>query len=90
MKELLKRIQFKLNFPLLAFMAYVIKMLIISPSFPDAIIIGVLAGLLGYKMRLKLFEPKPVDDQIKKDVQEIKNALSRVNLAKVTEPKKYF
>lgn len=90
MLEKLKKIKFRLNFPLLAVMAYVGKMLVISPSFPDAIIMGVLAGLLGYKMRMQLLEPKPISENLKKDVQEIKNALSKANLAKVTEPKRYF
>lgn len=90
MLETLKKIKFRLNFPLLAFMAYVVKMLVISPSFPDAIVMAVLAGLLGYKMRMQTLEPKPINENLKKDVQEIKNALSRANLAKATEPKKYF
>lgn len=90
MKEILKKIKFRFNFPLLAFMAYVAKMLVISPSFPDAIVMGVLAALLGYKMKVQMLEPKPMEDKVKKEIQEIKNALSKVNLAKITETKKYF
>lgn len=88
MKNFLKKV--KLNYALIAFMAYVGKMLCISPSFPEAIIVGFLAALYGYKLRIQLIEPKPVNESVRKEIQEIKNALSKVNLAKISETKKYF
>jgi hypothetical protein len=88
---MLKKIkEIKFNFALLAFVSYVIKMLILEPGYSDAIVIAVLAGLYGFKMKLQLMEPKKIDESTKKDVQEIKNALSKVNLAKIADPKKYF
>lgn len=88
MLEKLKKI--KVNFALLLLLAYLAKLVIFSADYPDALIIACLTGLYGYKMKLKALEPKPVDDNLKKDVQELKNAFSKLNLAKITEPKKYF
>ncbi len=89
MIEKLKSIQ--LNYAALAFLAYLIKLLAIGAGYPDALVIACLAGLCGYKMRMQLLQPRPVDAELKAEIQEIKNALSRANMAKVTNPdKKYF
>lgn len=80
----------KINYSFLLLLAYLVKLLIFSADYPDALIIGFLAALYGYRMRIRLSEPRPIDDKLKKDVEELKNALSKVNLSKIAEPKKYF
>lgn len=88
MLEKIKKI--RVNYAFLLLLAYLVKMLVFVPDYPDALIIGFLAGLYGFKLKLRLNEPRPVDDNVKKDVQELKNAFSKLNLAKITETKKHF
>lgn len=88
MLEKLKKI--KINYPFMLLLAYLVKMVVFTADYPDALIIGFLCTLYGYKLRLKSIEPRQYDDNLKKDVQELKNAFSKLNLAKITEPKKYF
>ena len=88
MKDFLKKI--KINYSLIAFFAYSIKLLILEASYADALVLACLAGLYGYKMRLKLAEPRDVNEDVRKEIAEIKTAMSKVNLAKISEIKKYF
>jgi len=83
----------KINVSLISFLAYTTKMMIFSPSFADSIVVGVLAGLYGYSLYLKRFQPVMLDDRVQKDLLEVKSALSKLNLAKISSPeqkKKYF
>lgn len=80
----------RINYAFLLLLVYLVKLMIFSADYPDALIIACLSGLYGYKMRLKLSEPRPVEDRLKKDVQELKDVFSKLNLAKITEPKKRF
>lgn len=78
------------NIPMIAFSLYVIKALVFSASYPDAIILAIISGLYGYGMKMNLLVPRNVPKDLEKDVQEIKNALSKVNLASVTTPPRRF
>lgn len=89
MKELIKKI--KLNYALLAFLGYAVKLLVIEVSYPDALVIACMAALYGWKMRIQLMEPrKDINADVIKDVQEIKNALSKANVAKIATEKKNY
>lgn len=84
--------EINLNIPLIVFLGYSLKVLILSPSYPDAIVLAILSGVFAFKMRLEFLTPKvkPVSDSIKEDIAQIKSALSKVNLSKISESKKYF
>lgn len=84
----LKKIQ--LNFALIAFLAYIVKILILEASFADAIVAGVLAGLYGYSLYLKRFQPYKLDEEVRKDLTEVKNAMSKINFVKSQQNKRYF
>ena len=83
----------KVNFALIVFIAFAIKMLLIEPSYADSIITAVFAGLYGYTQYLKRFQPYNLDEHIKADLVEVKTALSKLRMAdshrKVKEGK-YF
>ena len=89
MKEKLK----SLNFTLLAFIAFTVKILVIDATIADSLIIAVLAGVYGYTQYLKRFQPYKLDDAVMKDLVEVKSALSKMNIIRATEKlaeKKYF
>lgn len=86
-----------LNLVLIAFLAYSIKLLIVSSSFADGIVLAVLAGALSYSSYLKSIKKKELDQDelkdVKEDVQELKSSLSSLNIAKIKPDsynKKYF
>ncbi len=88
MKDFIKKI--RINYALLAFFAYSVKLLIIEASYADGLVMSCLAALYGYKLRLQSIEPKEVNSDIKKEFQEIKNAMSKIELAKLGKTKKYY
>lgn len=81
------------NFALLTFVAFTIKALVVSVTFPDAIVLlGLIAGY-GYNQYLKRFQPYKLDDAIARDLLEVKQALSRMNMIRSQEKasdKKFF
>ena len=79
-----------LNIPLLAFVAYTLKVLLISASFEDGLVLAIIAGLVGYKMKMDALKPEKPSQNLQNEVNEIKNALSKVNLASVTKPPRRF
>ena len=81
MKEKLK----SLNFTLLAFIAFTVKILVIDATIADSLIIAVLAGVYGYTQYLKRFQPYKLDDAVMKDLVEVKSALSKMNIIRATE-----
>lgn len=78
----------QVNYALIAFLAYCVKMLAFTPSFADSIIVAVLAGLYGYTQYLKRFQPYNLDEEVKKDIAEVKTALSTIKMAQTTEKMK--
>lgn len=94
MLEKLKSLQ--VNFSLIAFSCFMTKVLVLSATIPDSIILLGLGGLYGYTQYLRRFQPQPykLDDIVMKDLLEVKAALSRMNLLNVASqaaaPKKYF
>lgn len=77
----------------MAFIAFTIKMLVVNVSIADSIALAVLAGLYGYSQYLNRFQPFNLDEAVKKDLIEVKSALSKLNLAQATEKatkKQYF
>lgn len=90
---MLKKINFKkANLPLIAFCAFLTKMLIFSPTYADGLIMGCLSAVLVYKMKYKLQEPQDINDKYKQEIQELKNAVSKVNMGTAVQPgnKKFF
>lgn len=81
------------NFSLLTFVAFTIKVLIVDVSIADAIVLlGLIAGF-GYSQYLKRFQPYKLEDAIVKDLVEVKQALSRMNMIRSqekTSDKKFF
>jgi len=90
MLDKLKTLQ--VNFSLIAFIAFNIKMLITQPTFADSIIVLVLAGSLGYSQFIKRFQPYKLDEAVQKDLLEVKSALSKMNMIRATDTKekRYF
>jgi hypothetical protein len=82
-----------LNYSLIVFLVFVGKMIILTPSFADSIIVLVLASLYGYTQYLKRFQPYNLDKEVAKDLLEVKSALSKMNFIKATDQvkeKRYF
>lgn len=94
MLEVLKKV--KVNFALLAFLAYMIKMLFIAPSFPEVGIFFAVTAVYAFKMKLQLLEPKDLNknkveaEKMKLEIQELKKEISKLSIGKVTKPQKYF
>ena len=83
----------KVNFALIIFSCFAVKMIIISATFADSIIMAVLSGLYGYTQYLRRFEPYKLEDAVMRDLQEVKVALSHLKLKNATEKmseKRYF
>lgn len=91
MLEKIKALQ--VNFALIAFTCYMVKVLAVSTSISDSVILLGLGGLYGYTQYLKRFQPYKLDDAVMKDLVEVKKALASINMVraadKMTE-KKYF
>lgn len=92
---MIERLKKSLNFVLLAFLAYAIKLLLVEASYADGMVLAVLASIHGYKSYLKATLDKKLDDaklkEIKEDVQEMKSALSSLNITKIKpNNRKYF
>lgn len=83
----------KINFALIAFLCFTIKMIALSASPSDSVVMVVLGALYGYTQYLKRFEPYKLEDAVMKDLQEVKIALSQMKLRNAAEKmadKKYF
>lgn len=83
----------KVNYALLAFLAFTAKVMVYSPTVADSIIMGVLAGLYGYSQYLRRFQPVQLDEAVAKELLEVRQALSKLNLLKLQEKRekpKYF
>lgn len=91
MLEKLKTLQ--VNYALIVFVAFAIKMLVTSPSIADATITLVFGSLYGYTQYLKRFQPYKLDEAVMRDLAEVKSALSKINMTQATGKlldKKYF
>lgn len=91
---MLKQIKkIELNFALIAFIAFSVKVLVFDASIADSLILGVLSGLYGYTQYLKRFQPYNLDEEVRADLSEVKSALSSLNMTRgmdSTQKKKYF
>jgi hypothetical protein len=82
-----------INFALVVFGCFMIKVLFFEATFPDSIIVMVLGSVYGYSQYLKRFQPYNLDAEVMKDLIEVKSALSKMNLVRSQEKletKKYF
>lgn len=81
------------NLASIAFASYLVKMLITSPSFPDALAITALSALVGYSLYIKSKMPAPINDKIQKDLENLQNAVSSLKLERsvpTTKNTRYF
>lgn len=91
MIEKLKSLQ--INFALVALVCFMVKVLIVSNTIADSVILLGLSGLYGYTQYLKRFQPYKLDDAVMADLREVKSALTKLNMVRATEKlseKKYF
>ena len=91
MLEKLKSLQ--INFALVAFTCFMVKVMVFAPSTPDSVIALGLGALYGYTQYLKRFQPYKLDDAVMKDLIEVKSVLSKLNFVRANEKlqdKKYF
>lgn len=89
--EKLKNLQ--VNYALVAFACFMVKVMVIQASLADSVILLGLGALYGYTQYLKRFQPYKLDEAIVKDLLEVKSALSKLNMVRATEKmqdKKYF
>ena len=90
--EKLKELVLGMNIPMIAFIVYTAKVVLISPTYPETIVLAIIAGVYGYKMKIDPFVKnmqKP-NDKLVKDVQELKNALSKINISQTSKPPRRF
>lgn len=81
------------NYVLIAFLAFMVKMLVVTPSPADSIIVAALGAVYGYTQYLKRFQPYKLDDVVMNDLKEVKMALSKLKVVQTAEKmtdKKYF
>lgn len=91
MLEKLKTLQ--VNYALIIFSAFAVKMLVTTPSIADSAIVLVFGALYGYTQHLKRFQPYKLEDAVMRDLAEVKSALSKVNMTQAAGKlidKKYF
>jgi hypothetical protein len=91
MLEKIKSLQ--INFALIAFLAFMVKVLTTDASIADSIILLGLGTVYSYTQYLKRFQPYKLDDAIIADLKEVKIAISKMNLIKASEKlteKRYF
>jgi len=83
----------QVNFALIIFIAFSVKMLLFNATIADSLIVGILAGLYGYTQYLKRFQPYRLDDAVQKDLNEVKSALTKLNMVRSADKlkgQKYF
>jgi len=83
----------QVNYALIAFIAFMIKVMLTEVSFADSIILGVVSGLYGYTQYLKRFQPVKLDETVVKDLLEVKQTLSKLSLSQSrdnSDQRKYF
>lgn len=73
------------NYSLIAFLAFTTKVMVYSPTLADSLIMGVLAGLYGYSQYVKRFQPIKLDETVAKELLEVRQAMSKLNLLKLQE-----
>ena len=74
----------KVNYPLVLIIAYIVKLCIIAPTFPDAIVLAVLGAVYGirgyYITKDNLITENLFRDQVNRDIQLIQSHVSGINL----------
>lgn len=71
----------KINLPSVLFLAYTLKVLILSPSYPDSLILVIIAAAYSFNRYVTALEPKEVNTAIRRDVEELKGVVSKLNLS---------
>lgn len=70
----------KLPYGLLS--AYVAKLLYFGANVSDAIIVASLVGLVSFFYFVNSKKEQPINDEVKKDIEELKNRVSNISIAK--------
>ena len=92
MLEKLKKQLLGVNVPLAAFSLYLMKVLFISPSYPEVIVLISVSALYGYKMKVDPLTKRMIkpNQKLEEDVAELKSAMSKINISSLGRPKKKF
>ena len=91
MKEKLKTLLLGTNVPMVAFSLYIMKVLVISPSYQESIIAAIVAGLYGFNIRYKpILNNKKIPDKTQAEIDEIKGMLGKLNLSNIGKPPRRF
>lgn len=83
----------KINFSLVAFLCFIVKMLVVDASIADSIIVIALGSVFAYSQYIQRFQPYKLDDAVMKELTEVKSALSVLNMKRINEKtndKRYF
>lgn len=91
---MLKKISgLQINFALLAFGCFAVKLLVTDASVADSIVCAVFGGVYGYTQYLGRFKPHNLDEIVAKELLELRTIVSRLHTIKAAEnltQKKYF
>lgn len=87
----------KINFSVIAFSAFAVRLLILPPDFASAAILAVFGAVYLGSRYITVKEPQKAPnrmkiemDKLSDDIKEIKGALSKTNMAKATKSDRYF
>jgi len=83
--DIIKLDKEKVNYALILLVIFMAKMIIFDASIADSIIVLVLASTYGYTQYLKRFQPYNLDEEVRKDLIEVKTALSKLNMVQSTD-----
>lgn len=67
-----------LDYVFVLLISLVINSIISRPSFAEASIIAILAGYQGFKFFINETRTKPINDEVKKQLVELNNRISRI------------
>lgn len=70
------------NYSLLAFFLFSIKLVVFGSSVSDAIALFALAGLYGFSLFLESKKETPINDEIKKDLENVKSAVNALKIGR--------
>ena len=90
--EKIKNFFLSTNFALVAFSAYVGKMVIVGTGFAEALALIPLSCLYGYSLYLNSKKVEPLSLQVSKELENIKSHVSALKVEKAINKKnvKYF
>ena len=77
----IKDMLMSINFALLGFIVLITRLGVYGLSYPEAIAAFALSSLYGFNMHLKHIKGPDINEQLKKDIAEVKGAMSALRIA---------